>query len=68
MLRKGENAALDGGRVRVAVTAAGTPIDVSAVLLGDDRRVRSDDDLVFFNHPAQDGSGWKAPRSSSTRT
>lgn len=55
MLRKGENAALDGGRVRVAVTAAGTPIDVSAVLLGDDRRVRSDDDLVFFNHPAQDG-------------
>ncbi|MGW2307692.1 VWA domain-containing protein [Actinomadura luteofluorescens] len=55
MLRKGENAALDGGRVKVAVTAAGTSIDVSAVLLGDDRRVRSDDDLVFFNHPAQDG-------------
>lgn len=55
MLRKGENAALGGGRVRVAVSAAGTPIDVSAVLLGDDRRVRSDDDLVFFNHPAQDG-------------
>ncbi|MFD0687181.1 vWA domain-containing protein [Actinomadura fibrosa] len=55
MLRKGENAALDGGRVRVAVTAAGRAIDVSAVLLGDDRRVRSDDDLVFFNHPVQDG-------------
>jgi stress response protein SCP2 len=55
MLRKGENAALDGGPARIAVTAAGTPIDVSAVLLGDDRRVRSDDDLVFFNHPAQDG-------------
>ncbi|MEV4006919.1 hypothetical protein [Actinomadura sp. NPDC049753] len=32
MLRKGENAALDGGRVRVAVTATGTPIDVSAVV------------------------------------
>nr|WP_067634733.1 VWA domain-containing protein [Actinomadura latina] len=55
MLRKGENATLGGGRVRVAVTAAGGAIDVSAVLLGDDRRVRSDDDLVFFNHPAQDG-------------
>lgn len=55
MLRKGENATLDGGRVRVAVTAAGAVIDVSAVLLGDDRRVRSDEDLVFFNHPAQDG-------------
>ncbi|WP_433473738.1 VWA domain-containing protein [Spirillospora sp. CA-142024] len=55
MLRKGENATLDGGRVTVAVTAAGGAIDVSAVLLGDDRRVRSDEDLVFFNHPAQDG-------------
>ncbi|WP_067466023.1 VWA domain-containing protein [Actinomadura macra] len=55
MLRKGENATLDGGRIRVAVTAAGTAIDVSAVLLRDDRRVRSDDDLVFFNNPAQDG-------------
>jgi stress response protein SCP2 len=55
MLRKGENATLDGGRVRVAVTAAGRAIDVSAVLLGGDRRVRSDDDLVFFNHPAKDG-------------
>ncbi|MFD0692450.1 VWA domain-containing protein [Actinomadura fibrosa] len=55
MLRKGENATLEGGRVTVAVTAVGRAIDVSAVLLGDDRRVRSDDDLVFFNHPAQDG-------------
>lgn len=55
MLRKGENAVLGGGRARVAVTAEGAAIDVSAVLLGDDRRVRSDDDLVFFNHPAQDG-------------
>ncbi|TDD84507.1 stress protein [Actinomadura darangshiensis] len=55
MLRKGENATLDDGRVRIAVDAAGRAVDVSAVLLGDDRRVRSDDDLVFFNHPAQDG-------------
>jgi stress response protein SCP2 len=55
MLRMGENASLGGERVRVAVSAAGRAIDVSAVLLGDDRRVRSDEDLVFFNHPAQDG-------------
>jgi stress response protein SCP2 len=55
MLRKGENAALDGVRIKVGVSAAGRAIDVSAVLLGGDRRVRSDDDLVFFNHPAQDG-------------
>ncbi|MEW2355761.1 VWA domain-containing protein [Spirillospora sp. NPDC029432] len=51
----GENAALECERVRLAVSAAGRAIDVSAVLLGDDRRVRSDDDLVFFNHPVQDG-------------
>ncbi|MFF5260514.1 VWA domain-containing protein [Actinomadura viridis] len=55
MLRKGENAALDGERIRLAVSTAGRAVDVSAVLLGDDRRVRSDEDLVFFNHPVQDG-------------
>ncbi|MDL4816480.1 VWA domain-containing protein [Actinomadura opuntiae] len=37
------------------MSAADRAIDVSAVLLGDDRRVRSDEDLVFFNHPAQEG-------------
>ncbi|MFB4315822.1 VWA domain-containing protein [Actinomadura sp. 21ATH] len=55
MLRKGENATLEAGRIHVAVSAAGRAIDVSAVLLDEDRRVRSDEDLVFFNHPAQDG-------------
>jgi stress response protein SCP2 len=55
MLRKGENAALASGRVRIAVEAAGRAIDVSAVLLGENRRVRSDEDLVFYNHPVQDG-------------
>jgi tellurite resistance protein TerA len=30
-------------------------VDVMAVLLGSDDRVRSDDDLVFFNNPAHDG-------------
>lgn len=30
-------------------------MDVSALLLGADGKVRSDGDLVFYNHPAQDG-------------
>jgi hypothetical protein len=55
MLSKGQNATLGGERVHIAVQAVGRAIDVSAVLLGDDRRVRSDEDLVFFNHPEQDG-------------
>ncbi|MET3984586.1 TerD family protein [Streptomyces sp. PvR034] len=33
----------------------GLAADVSALLLGADGRVRSDDDLVFYNHPTQDG-------------
>lgn len=52
-LGKGENAALEAQVVTLHVAAQGTPVDVSAVLLGADGRVRSDDDLVFHRHPAQ---------------
>ncbi|MBQ0830857.1 TerD family protein [Streptomyces tagetis] len=54
-LAKGGNAPLPTGLCHVTLTSAGTGIDVSAVLLGADDRVRGDDDLVFYNHPAQDG-------------
>ncbi|MDX2291339.1 MULTISPECIES: TerD family protein [Streptomyces] len=54
-LAKGGNAPLTGTHCRTTLTSAGTAIDVSAVLLGADGRVRSDDDLVFYNHPSQDG-------------
>ncbi|MEW1862075.1 VWA domain-containing protein [Streptomyces sp. NPDC088194] len=54
-LTPGGNTALDGGRARAEVTATGTAVDVSAVLLAEDRKVRGDTDLVFYNHPAQDG-------------
>jgi stress response protein SCP2 len=54
-LSKGENAVLEPRAVAFRVAARGTPVDVSAVLLGPNGRVRSDDDLVFHNHPAQDG-------------
>nr|WP_242900878.1 TerD family protein [Actinomadura terrae] len=53
-LGKGGNAPLDGPAATVTITAA-TPIDVSALLLTAARKVRGDHDLVFFNHPEQDG-------------
>ncbi|WP_433333273.1 vWA domain-containing protein [Spirillospora sp. CA-294931] len=53
-LSKGGNAPLTTATVTIEVSAP-APIDVSAALLNADRKVRGDDDLVFFNHPAQDG-------------
>ena len=63
LLSKGANAALplgaDGtaGHVQVVVRWAGSTagVDVSALLLGRDDRVRSDDDLVFYNAPSAEG-------------
>lgn len=54
-LRKGENAALVPGSVTCTVVSAGPAVDVSALLVGASGNVRTDDDLVFYNHPAQDG-------------
>ncbi|MFK0192473.1 TerD family protein [Kitasatospora sp. NPDC090308] len=54
-LSKGENALLADSRCRVTVVASGLPVDVSAVLLGPGGKVRGDHDLVFYNHPSQDG-------------
>ncbi len=53
-LSRGENRPLSGDDVTVAV-ACPVPVDVSALLLGPDGRVRSDEDLVFFNHPVGPG-------------
>lgn len=53
-LAKGGNTPLSVGVCHVTLTSPTTSIDVSAVLLGTDGRVRSDDDLVFYNHPSQD--------------
>ncbi|MEU8472182.1 VWA domain-containing protein [Streptomyces sp. NPDC029006] len=54
-LRKGENTALLTARTVLEVSVQGLPADVSALLLGLDGKVRDDHDLVFYNHPAQDG-------------
>ncbi|SEG41093.1 Stress response protein SCP2 [Actinacidiphila yanglinensis] len=54
-LTPGGNTALTGDRARAEVAATGPAVDVSAVLLAENRKVRDDTDLVFYNHPAQDG-------------
>ncbi|MEU3601982.1 TerD family protein [Streptomyces sp. NPDC006798] len=52
---KGSNVALDAAAVRVVLRwtpGPGVPdVDASALLLGADARVRSDEDFVFYNQP-----------------
>ncbi|MFE4758757.1 TerD family protein [Streptomyces mirabilis] len=55
VLSKGSNAALRAEPVTVHVIASGAPVDVSAALLTCHGTVRGDHDLVFYNHPHQDG-------------
>ena len=50
VLTPGGNTPLTGARVSVAVSAAKL-LDVSALLLTSAGKVRSDDDLIFFNAP-----------------
>lgn len=51
-LPTGANAALTGDSAEVSIGwGSADVVDVSAVLLTDAHKVRSDDDLVFFNNP-----------------
>lgn len=52
---KGSRTDLTASRYVVDVGGAGGLVDIAAVLLGADGRVRTDDDLVFFNNPRQPG-------------
>ncbi|WP_264934639.1 TerD family protein, partial [Streptomyces sp. A012304] len=51
-LGKGGNTALGDGPVTVELYAQGDTVDLSALLVAADGKVRSDDDLVFYNQPA----------------
>ncbi|MFF2556400.1 AIM24 family protein [Nocardia sp. NPDC058058] len=53
-LARGENRPAPGERLTVTV-AGSAALDVSALLLGTDGKVRSDADFVFFNQPAGPG-------------
>lgn len=54
----GQNLAWSGARVTAYVEHPRA--DISAMLLGPSYRVRSNEDLVFYNAPAYDGVGWFA--------
>lgn len=63
---KGSRTDLTGSRYRVDIgTAPGAAglVDIAAVLLGADGRVRGDEDLVFFNNPRQAGVALSADGS-----
>ncbi|MEU7632152.1 AIM24 family protein [Nocardia sp. NPDC049220] len=53
-LARGENRPAPGDRLTVTVTCS-APVDVSALLLSPEGRVRSDADFVFFNQPTAPG-------------
>ncbi|MFF4576293.1 TerD family protein [Streptomyces sp. NPDC001410] len=55
VLAKGANAPVRTESVAVRLITTGVPVDVSAVLLASNGKVRSDHDLVFYNHPHHDG-------------
>lgn len=56
-LPRGANAPLPARRVAATVSCA-VPVDVSALIVGADLRVRSDADLVFYNAPEGFGVRW----------
>ncbi|RAY15505.1 stress protein [Actinomadura craniellae] len=59
-LVRGANAPLAVHRL-VATASCAVPVDVSALLVAADMRVRSDADLVFFNAPEGPGARWSDP-------
>lgn len=54
VLQKGQNASLDTSEVSITVRAQ-AGVDVSALLVGDGGKVRSDADFVFYNQPSAAG-------------
>ncbi|WP_227996866.1 AIM24 family protein [Nocardia australiensis] len=62
-LARGENRPAPGDRMTVTVTCS-APVDVSALLLGADGKVRSDADFVFFNQPVGPGVTYRHGRGA----
>lgn len=54
---KGQNGPLTAQRLRIMVDAA-IAVDLSALLLAETGRVRSDGDFVFYNQPSAPGITW----------
>ncbi|MFI9506284.1 AIM24 family protein [Nocardia sp. NPDC052566] len=60
-LARGENRPAPAAQLTATVTCA-APVDVSALLLGTDGKVRSDGDFVFFNNPVGPGVTYRHGR------
>ncbi|WP_040519118.1 TerD family protein [Gordonia aichiensis] len=54
VLSKGQNAPLPAGEITISVDVA-APVDLSALLVTPDMRVRTDADFVFYNQPSGAG-------------
>ncbi|MFD3836353.1 TerD family protein [Streptomyces sp. NPDC058642] len=54
-LLKGGNTVVGSGPLTAELHTVGDPVDLSALLVGADGRVRSDGDLVFYNQPSGEG-------------
>jgi stress response protein SCP2 len=58
-LSKGANAPLPSSTVEIQVVCS-SPVDVSALLLTAQGKVRSDDDMIFYNQPSGPGVAHRA--------
>ncbi|MDN3020432.1 TerD family protein [Streptomyces sp. S.PB5] len=54
-LLKGGNTVVGAGALSAELHTVGDQVDLSALLVGADGRVRSDGDLVFYNQPSAEG-------------
>ncbi|WP_329386056.1 TerD family protein [Streptomyces sp. NBC_01351] len=52
VLGKGGNTAITAERLTASLHCTGAPVDLSALLVTADGKVRSDDDMVFYNQPS----------------
>ncbi len=66
-LSKGANAPLTAADVTVQVSCS-SPVDVSALLLTAQGRVRSDDDMIFYNQPNGPGVSHRAGTAGTPDT
>lgn len=71
VLSKGANTELTSRKVQVALnwngTSAAVTLDTSGLLLGSDRRIRTDADFIFYNQPAHpSGAVRYEPATSAT--
>lgn len=62
-LAPGENRPAPGDRLTVTVTCS-APVDVSALLLASNGKVRADGDFIFFNQPAGPGVTYRHGRGA----